>query len=232
MGKIEIVQDCTFQDLDVTGNINVSGTVDGVDVSAHVEDTSVHHTHANKTNLDALNQNVGTTGLPAFNGLTVNGDLTVTGRVTGAGYDPPNQSFLDAINQNLGTANAPAFAGITVNGDVAVTGKVDGVDVSAHAADNIIHHAHANKANIDTLNQNLGTCQHPGFCWPDHQWRYRGYRQGGRGGCLGARSQHLHPLCPSKPGQFGCRQSELGIGQCPVLCRPDHQWRRCRHRQG
>ena len=70
MGKL--IQDCSFQDLDVTGNINVSGTVDGVDVSAHAAEIAIHHTHANKTNLDALDQNVGSyrPGLAAFRRLS------------------------------------------------------------------------------------------------------------------------------------------------------------------
>ena len=70
-------------DLSVSGNIIVQGTVDGVDVSAHAADSAIHHTHTNKTNLDAVNQNVGSAGTPAFAGLTVNGDVAVTGKVDG-----------------------------------------------------------------------------------------------------------------------------------------------------
>ena len=125
--------------------------------------------------LDVLDQNVGTTGSPAFKGLTVNGDIAVTGKVDGVDVVGPrradtaihhthtNKANLDTVNQNLGTANAPAFAGLTVNGNVAVTGTVDGVDVSVHAADTAIHHTHANKANLDAVNQNLGTASSPAF---------------------------------------------------------------------
>jgi hypothetical protein len=72
-----------FAGLTVTGDISISGTVDGVDVSAHAADVGVHHTHINKTNLDAINQNLGAAASPTFAGLTINGDLAVTGTVDG-----------------------------------------------------------------------------------------------------------------------------------------------------
>ena len=146
--------------LTVNGDIAVTGKVDGVDVSAHAADPTMHHTHANRADLDAVDQNVGTTGSPAFKGLTVNGDLAVTGKVNGVDvvahvvdtaihHTHTNKANLNTVNQNLGTANAPAFAGMTVNGNVAVTGNGGRRGVSAHAANTAIHHTHANKANLE-----------------------------------------------------------------------------------
>ncbi len=169
-----VVKEYTFIDLDVNGDINVTGLVDGVDVSAHAADAVIHHKHDNSANLSLVDQNVGTAGSPAFKGLTVNGDLAVTGKVDGIDvsvhaadttihHAHTNKANLDTVNQNLGSANAPAFAGLTVNGNVTVTGTVDGVDVSVHAANTAIHHSHTNKANLDTVNQNLGSANAPVF---------------------------------------------------------------------
>ena len=172
MGKV--VKEYTFLDLDVQGDIFVTGKVDGVDVSDHAADETIHHAHHNLANLNLVDQNLGTAGAPVFAGLTVKGNIAVTGTVDGvdvsahaadaAVHHPhANKANLDAVNQNLGTANAPAFAGLTVSGDIAVTGRVDGVDVSDHAGNAVIHHSHANKANLDAVNQNLGTANAPAF---------------------------------------------------------------------
>ena len=163
-----------FAGLTVTGDIAVAGKVDGVDVSAHAADSAIHHTHTNKTNLDTCKSEAGNGKRPAFAGLTVNGDVAVTGKVDGVDvsvhaadttihHAHTNKGNLDSVDQNLGTANAPAFAGMTVNGNVAVTGTVDGVDVSAHAANSAIHHTHANKTNLDAVNQNVSSAGTPAF---------------------------------------------------------------------
>lgn len=155
-----VVKEYTFVDLDVEGNINVTGKVDGVDISEHAANVSIHHTHGNLANLNLVNQNVGTSGSPEFKGLTINGDIKVTGKVDGLDvsvhaadadvhHTHTNKANLDVINQNLGTANAPAFAGLTVNGNLTVTGSVDGVDVSAHAARHQVGGADALTGNLD-----------------------------------------------------------------------------------
>lgn len=62
-------------DITVNGNIAITGTVDGVDISAH------------KTDYDAkVNQDVRTTASPSFNGLTAgDGTLDVTGHIITTG---------------------------------------------------------------------------------------------------------------------------------------------------
>jgi hypothetical protein len=158
MGKL--VEECTFLNLDVEGDINVTGNVDGVDISAHVADTSIHYSHANKTNLDVVNQNLGTANTPTFAGLAINGNVAVTGLVDGvdvsvhAGnatihHTHGNKANLDTVNQNLGTTSSPTYAGLTVSGNMTVTGTVNGVNVAAHAARHQTGGADALTGNLD-----------------------------------------------------------------------------------
>lgn len=172
MGKL--VKEVSFINLDVQGDINVTGKVDGVDLSEHAADTIIHHNHINKDKLDKIDQSLDTASSPIFSGITVNGDIAVSGNVAGVNipghvedsiihHIHSNKTNLDSIDQSLAVAAAPTFAGLKVNGDITVTGRVDGVDVSTHAADMLIHHEHANKANLDAIDQKLGTFDSPAF---------------------------------------------------------------------
>ncbi|MFP3867806.1 MAG: right-handed parallel beta-helix repeat-containing protein [Desulfobacteraceae bacterium] len=145
-------------DLVVKGDIIVTGLVDGVDISELGE--GANHTHPNKANLDVIDQNLGLAAAPAFAGLTVDGDIKVTGLVDGvdiselaggSNHTHPNQASLDLIDQDLGTGGAPAFAGLKVNGNVAVNGTVDGVEVASHAARHLSGGADALSGALDAV---------------------------------------------------------------------------------
>ncbi len=172
MGKM--VKDVSFIDLDVKGDIYVTGKVDGVDLSEHAADASIHHGHGNKNDLDKINQDLSTIGSPIFAGLTVDGNVTVSGKINEVDIEDhtannsihhthENKSKLDSINQHLATVSSPTFAALTVNGDISVSGKVAGVDVAGHVANSAIHHTHTNKEDLDKINQNVATTATPTF---------------------------------------------------------------------
>ena len=163
-----------FAGLTVKGDIATDGKVDGVDISAHAADVVVHHPHSNKSQLDKINQGLGTVDSPSFSGMAVKGNITVDGTVDGIDisahaadvvvhHPHSNKSQLDKINQGLGTVDSPSFSGMAVKGNITVDGTVDGIDISAHAADVVVHHPHSNKSQLDKINQGLGTVDSPSF---------------------------------------------------------------------
>lgn len=114
------------------------------------------------SNLDTVvsrvNQALNTTSSPTFVGLTVNGNITVTGTVDGRDISVDG-STLDTlngrVNQAVNTTSSPTFVGLTVNGNITVTGTVDGRDISVDGT------------NLDTVvsrvNQAVNTTSSPSF---------------------------------------------------------------------
>tara|TARA_R100001510_G_C7620816_1_gene181762 strand:+ start:299 stop:1162 length:864 start_codon:yes stop_codon:yes gene_type:complete len=97
--------------IDVTGNVTVTGTVDGRDIAT------------DGTKLD---------------GVEASADVTDTANVTAAGALMDSEltalASVKAIDQGLATTDSPTFAAATVNGNIVVTGTVDGVDIAARDA--------------------------------------------------------------------------------------------------
>ena len=97
--------------IDVTGNVTVTGTVDGRDIAT------------DGTKLD---------------GIEASADVTDTANVTAAGALMDSEltalASVKAIDQGLATTDSPTFAAATVNGNIVVTGTVDGVDIAARDA--------------------------------------------------------------------------------------------------
>ena len=91
-----------------TGNITVTGTVDGRDIAA------------DGTKLDTVETSA---------------DVTDTANVTAAGAvmdsELTNIAAVKALNQGVATTNSPTFAAVTSTGNVTVGGTVDGRDVAA-----------------------------------------------------------------------------------------------------
>lgn len=97
--------------IDVTGNVTVTGTVDGRDIAT------------DGTKLD---------------GIEASADVTDTANVTAAGALMDSEltalASVKAIDQGLATTDSPTFAAATVNGNIVVTGTVDGIDIAARDA--------------------------------------------------------------------------------------------------
>jgi len=91
-----------------TGNITVTGTVDGRDIAA------------DGTKLDTIETSA---------------DVTDTANVTAAGAvmdsELTNITAVKALNQGVATTDSPTFAAVTSTGNVTVGGTVDGRDVAA-----------------------------------------------------------------------------------------------------
>ena len=91
-----------------TGNITVTGTVDGRDISA------------DGTKLDTIETSA---------------DVTDTANVTAAGAVMDSEltdiTAVKALNQGVATTDSPTFAAVTSTGNVTVGGTVDGRDVAA-----------------------------------------------------------------------------------------------------
>ena len=91
-----------------TGNITVTGTVDGRDIAA------------DGTKLDTVETSA---------------DVTDTANVTAAGAvmdsELTNIAAVKALNQGVATTDSPTFAAVTSTGNVTVGGTVDGRDVAA-----------------------------------------------------------------------------------------------------
>lgn len=109
----------------VTGDIAVSGLVDGRDVSADGAKTD--------TMYGFLNQSVKTTANPTFAGMALTGPVTTTSTIAGRnialdGGQLDTLSIL--VGQDLRPSATPTFSGLSVTGNVSVTGTVDGRDVS------------------------------------------------------------------------------------------------------
>ncbi len=99
------VLDIATSGLGVTGDITVSGNVDGVDVSAF------------KTDYDSkVNQNVKTTASPTFAGQTINGNITVSGNVDGVDVSTFKSDYDAKINQDVRTSASPSFTNLTLSG--------------------------------------------------------------------------------------------------------------------
>jgi hypothetical protein len=86
--------------VDVTGNITVSGTVDGRDVAT--DGTKLDGIEANADVTDATNVQAA--------GALMDSELT-------------SEASVKAINQGLATTDSPTFAGLTSNGDIVFEGS-------------------------------------------------------------------------------------------------------------
>jgi len=98
----------TFSSVTVSGNVSVTGTVDGRDVAA------------DGSKLD---------------GIESGADVTDTANVTAAGALMDSEltdiAAVKALDQGVATTDTPQFSGLSVSGNVSVTGTVDGRNVSA-----------------------------------------------------------------------------------------------------
>lgn len=141
-------------EVQVNGNILVTGTVDGVDVSTMKQtldthlassgpgNSNVHHLHTNWLNLQSINQNLSTTDTVTFGNIVTPGlvdgvdistfkvDYDTHKADSGSGlshihHTHNNWSNLNSINQDLTTTSTVTF------GNIITSGLVDGVDVSA-----------------------------------------------------------------------------------------------------
>jgi len=163
----------TFGGLTVNGDITISGNVDGVDVSAlktdvdgfpdelknlvaaeiqqleNIDTTTISSTQWGY--LGSLDQSLTTTDSPTFDGLTINGDITVSGTVDGVDVSAlktdvdgfPDElknltnieiqqlenidtttissaqwGYLGSLDQALETTQSPTFGGLNLNGDL------------------------------------------------------------------------------------------------------------------
>ena len=115
-GKLNTIQDInttatpTFSGLTINGNITVTGTVDGKDVS---ELTSGGGGTGNLTTEELLQ-------LENINAVTISN--------TQWGY-------LGGLDQWVDTSGSPTFGGLNINGNITLTGTVDGVDVAGLKTD-------------------------------------------------------------------------------------------------
>jgi hypothetical protein len=112
----------TFAALTVKGDIATDGKVDGVDVSAHAADSSIHHLHTNKTNLDNINQDIGSASSPTFAGLTVKGDIATDGKVDGVDVSShASRHLISGADALTGSLDANARVQVNTNGTAAGT---------------------------------------------------------------------------------------------------------------
>ena len=104
---------------------------------------------------------------PTFNGLTINGNITITGNVDSVDISAFKSSF-DAhkastgedhsyINQDLRTSFSPTFVGLTLSANLITTSTIDSVDVGdlktafdTHKASTGIDHTYINQSVITT----------------------------------------------------------------------------------
>ena len=140
----------TSTGVSVTGNVAVSGTVDGRDVAT------------DGTKLDTVETNA---------------DVTDTANVTAAGAlmdsELTSEASVKALNQGVATTDSPTFAGVTVNGNVefdglsgtgsvTVTDILDQDDMSGNSAtalatqQSIKAYVDSQVATVDTLAEVLG----------------------------------------------------------------------------
>jgi hypothetical protein len=168
--------------LDVTGDIAVSGTVDGRDVAAdgttqdaHIANTAIHYIQANIVETGALNAGSITSGFGAIDNGASN--ITTTGVVSGGTITSDDIDALTASVLTIGSATATkveiadtavttevqgpltALEGLNVTGNIATTGTVDGRDVAtdgttqdSHIADATIHYIQSNIVETGALN--------------------------------------------------------------------------------
>ncbi len=147
-------------DVLVTGDIAVNGTVDGIDIATDVGANTAHRisTGADHT---FINQSVTTTGSPGFSSLLINSNTGILELVQGAriklsggsgnnfiegnvgnsgrfGIFTENvERFIIELSGNIGVGKRPA-AGVEfdVLGDIGVSGTVDGIDIATDVAAN------------------------------------------------------------------------------------------------
>ena len=124
--------------VDVTGSLSVSGTVDGRDVAA--DGTKLDGIEANATAdqsaseirtlvESATDSNVFTDADHSkLNGIATGADVTGTANVTAAGAlmdaECSSVSSLKAINQALTTTSSPTFNTVNVSGNISLTGTL------------------------------------------------------------------------------------------------------------
>ena len=106
---IDDSRNATFVGVSSSGNITVTGTVDGRDIAT------------DGTKLDTVETNA---------------DVTDTANVTAAGAlmdsELTNIAAVKALNQGVATSNSPTFAALTVSGNITVSGTVDGRDIATN----------------------------------------------------------------------------------------------------
>jgi len=105
-------------DVQLSGNIIVGGTVDGVDVAAHAADGTVHFVeaaidHGAIAGLgdDDHAQYILASGARSIAVLDVTGNITVGGTVDGRDID-------GWLGQNISAAASPSFTGLTVTNTI------------------------------------------------------------------------------------------------------------------
>ena len=127
------------QALDVTGNIVLSGTVNGRDIATDGSklDGIVSGATADQTGAEIkalyeaeANTNAFTDAFQTkLSGIETGADVTDTANVTAAGAlmdsELTNLTAVKAINQGLSTSDSPDFASVTVNGDAVLTTATD-----------------------------------------------------------------------------------------------------------
>lgn len=127
-----------------TRDIVDSGIIPSLSTSLATTNTNLSTTNTNVTNLTSrvttnetnistlqgrVNQNVNTTSAPSFTGLTLNGNLTVTGTVDGrdVSVDGGNlDTVVGRVNQSLTTTSTPSFSGVNVTNNVNASGYLKG----------------------------------------------------------------------------------------------------------
>ena len=118
----------TFAGITVNGNITISGTVDGRDVSV------------DGGNLDTLvsrvNQAVLTTSSPTFAGATING-----------------LSWASTINQDVRTTASPTFVGLTLSGNTVASASVPAGEIGCRSTNTSATGYSIMRLGNDTVNQ-------------------------------------------------------------------------------
>ena len=148
--------------LSVTGDISVSGKVDGVEVSTldtsvatHTKSTSAHGSDGAVVGSNTLTDQIATR--VNKNGDTMNGALQIAtgGLGVKGGFVADSATVNGAVTAN---------AGMNVVGDISVSGKVDGVDVSAldgsvakHTESTSAHGSDGNVVGSNTLTKQIDT---------------------------------------------------------------------------
>jgi len=118
-----------FAGLTINGNITITGTVDGADVS---DLKTAFDTHKGSTGADHtyINQDIKSGASPTFVGLTLSANIVTTSTVDGVNISTFKADYDSKINQNVKNTTSPTFVGLTLSADLVTTSTVDGVDVS------------------------------------------------------------------------------------------------------
>ncbi len=146
----------------VSGNILVSGTVDGIDIAI---DVAANTTHLSSDGSDHtfIDQDITTAGTPAFAGISFDDNQLVT---LGTGNDATikyDGTDLLINPQLVGSGALKIEAGDLdiVSGNILVSGTVDGIDIATDVAANTVHLSstgvdHANVVLNDTHRASAG----------------------------------------------------------------------------